>query len=579
MATGEGSELRVSFGETSLCYWSDLEDHSQTITTSTSFPIHQNTPPRVVAVPSTTPSVFALSPHDGNFTITRSSSQESAGSMPSRLSELSDLSYARSPRSPGTNTLRGGERFSPSGESILDQGPRQHSDGKSPPVSAAGAGRPLDSSLRTRTVTVSDGRVAMTAELRPAQRLRPDNSIWSPSGTDESADDEERGALARRDLAASASTAWAHQMAQIKEESARRSFGQEVNGDAVRDREAAERALVNASSPAGRRASAVRSARGRSIETESRRSSRVELSPFLRNSRMASMARSRAETIADTSVATSMDDSLVCVQQVQASRADDGSAQRTTTSGHSSPTQPAATGDSLLVRWHTRLKKETCKRTTHAWHVHVQAVVQARVSIFTLRWEGWRKIVSALSARRRLAVYVISIRQRISNAFEIWVALLVRSRVCHSLASLHTGRLLRRCLQRLGANAQGARAFASVAIATNRSCRIQSLQGQLEAWRISTLATQHASRNLDRHRARLKMQSIHAWLSALSRSRAGRTASAWMASGQGERIKHRVLRHWQVLAGAAADSRRHHLRTGSSDEAVHVLLLAVGCEA
>ena len=563
MPTGEGSELRVSFGETSLCHWSNLgEDHSHTNATPESF-LEQNTLPSG-DTGMTTPGAFVLSPHahDGTFTITRSSSQESAGSIRSRLSELSDLSDARSPRSLGTSALR--ERLSPSGATILDRGQ----------MAAAGARRPLDSSFvegRTRIVTVSDGRVAMKAEVRPAlQRPRPDNSIWSPSEADESADDEEREALASREFSASASTAWAHEMAEIKEEAARRSFGHEVIGAAVRDREAAERALLNASSPAGRRASAVRSVRGRSVDAESRRSSRVELSPFLKNSRMASMARSRAETIADTSAATSMDDSLVRVQQLQTSRTCDGSAQRSTTRN-----APSGTGESLLARWHTRLKKEICKRTAHVWRVHVQAAVQARVSIFRLRWEGWRKIVSALSARRRLAVYVISIRLRISNAFEIWVALRVRSRVCHSLALLHTGSLLRRCLQRLGANAKGARAIVSVA-ATNRACQIQSLHRWLEAWRISTLATRHAIDSSDRHRARVIMRSIHAWLSALSRSRAGRTASAWMASGQGGRIKHRVLRHWHVLAGAAADCRRHNLRTGACNEAVHVTH-TVGC--
>jgi hypothetical protein len=500
----ESAEQRVNFGETSLWHWSDLEEHSSS--RSTPVPSQHGTPPS--ASPGAFPQGASLHSHE-SFLVSRTSSLESVGSIRSRLSELSELT----PRSPqGSSSER-----------------------------------------KARSVAVSDCRFAMTAELRPARSPRPPDSIWSASDEDDSADGDVKVDLARKDL--SGATDWARKMAERRAEAARRSFSHAVIGAAVRERDAAEKQLVNASSPMLRGSTLA----GSDL-ANSRRSQRAELSPFVR------MARNRAETIGDTSAATSLDDSLIShpMKSLHDSREGKvaGSNKRV---GAGAPT---VSQETMLPRWHARIKHDVCGRTLRSWQAHVQAELLARRNVFRMRWIAWRKVVTALSARRRLAIYVLSSRQRISNAFEIWVALCVRSRICRSLGWLHTEKLLKVCMEGLRSKSNGSKALASVARDTSNAVRAHFLQARLVAWRVSTFVARQAIQNCVKRKRRLTIFAIHAWLCAISGSRARLAVGLWMESGQGERIQCRVMWHWHMLAGATADSRRATLRTGASTNVI-----------
>ena len=498
MPMGHSAEQRVNFGETSLWHWSDLEEHSSS--RSTPVPSHR-TPPS--ASPGTFPQGASLHSHE-SFLVSRTSSLESVGSIRSRLSELSELT----PRSPqGSSSER-----------------------------------------KARSVAVSDCRFAMTAELRPARAPRPSGSIWSASDEDESADGDVKVDLARKDP--SGATDWARKMAERREEAARRSFSHAVIGAAVRDRDAAEKQLVNASSPMLRSSTLASS-----DLANSRRSQFAELSPFVR------MARNRAETIGDTSAATSLDDSLISHPMKSLHDSREGKVARSNAQVGDGAT--TLSQETMLPRWRSRMNHDVCGRTLRSWQAHVQAKLLAHRNIFRMRWVAWRKVVTALSARRRLAIYVLSSRQRISNAFEIWVALCVRSRICRSLGWLHTEKLLKVCMEGLRSRSNGSKALASIARDTSDAARAHFLQARLVAWRVSTFVARQATQNCVKRRRRLAILAIHAWLCAISGSRAKLAAASWMESGQGERIQCRVMWHWHMLAGATGDSRRATLRTGA----------------
>jgi hypothetical protein len=217
---------------------------------------------------------------------------------------------------------------------------------------------------------------------------------------------------------------------------------------------------------------------------------------------------------------------------------------------HESPSQ------SLLPRWHARIKHDISHKILRAWHLYTHAGLQALAIFFRSRWIAWRRIVTALSARRRLATYVLATRQRLSNALDIWISHSVKSRALARLGWLHTEKVLSACMHALHLNASEGKNFEAVARTTRTVFHATLLRMQVCAWRHQVHVSRHALDKCSSRSKRLGVLVLHAWLSAISRTRATGVIAEWKASEQVHHIRRRVSRHWHVLA-RASKSRRH----------------------
>ena len=387
---------------------------------------------------------------------------------------------------------------------------------------------------------------AMRSSLRA-----PESGREGHDGNDASGSDQEQsigwGASSMQTHAPVPS--WAVSAWQRREDSARRKFRHQVIGSVARDRESAHSRLLNASGAGA----------GGTMPDATPAS--------LRSSRLEILARSRAETIGDTSAGTS-DASFQQAARDRSSAITSAGAHRNATSpdasspfllSHMSGVFSAASGEfsssSLLARWHAREKREVCCRYLVAWHVYTYASLQSLARIFRSRWASWRQIVTALSARRRLAVYVLSTRQRLSNALEIWVSLRVKNRALARLGWLHTGKVLTACVGALRANINRSRAFKSVANSLAKIFHAVILQMHSDVWRRQVFVSRHSNERRNIRSQHRIIRTLHAWLAAISQTRANVVTAEWKASEQRERILRRCTRLWRASAEVSSDVR------------------------
>jgi len=216
-------------------------------------------------------------------------------------------------------------------------------------------------------------------------------------------------------------------------------------------------------------------------------------------------------------------------------------------------------GRSVLTRWHAHIQVEICFMHLRAWHLYTHAGLQALATIFRSRWVVWRKIVSALSARRRMAIYVISTRQRLSNALEIWIALWVKGRALVHLGWLHTEKVLNACMGAFELHVHQCKAFKSVAGVLTRALLGALLLRYIDVWRHQVHVSEHVLHRDTSRWQRLSVRTLHAWLSAISRMRAAVVNAEWRASEQGELKRRRIMHHWRASASASTGLRNKTL--------------------
>ena len=393
-------------------------------------------------------------------------------------------------------------------------------------------------------------------DLRDSLEHAPDSGRGVHDGNDSSGSDQ--GSI-RGESSMQTPTPvplWAMSTWQKRENLARRKFSHQVIGHVIRGREAAHRRLLNASGAGA--------------------GGTVGDSPTcLRSSRLESLARSRAETIGDTS-ATS--DASVRQAARDHGSGNVASAGRKGLAGSGDADADdltdtsvpfvlchmsgdfSASGESvsssLLARWHARERKEVICRNLLAWQVYTHASLQSLARIFRSPWGTWRKIVTALSARRRLAVYVLSTRQRLSHALEIWVSLRIKNRALARLGWLHTEKVLGACMRAFRSIVSTKNAFESVAHTMAKVFHAVVLRMHADVWRRQVFVTRYSN---ERHNVRWRsrtLRTLHAWLSAISQSRANVVAAEWRASEQVERILSRFTRSWRASAEVSSSARR-----------------------
>ena len=308
-----------------------------------------------------------------------------------------------------------------------------------------------------------------------------------------------------------------------------------------------------------------------------------DITPSPKSSRLVSLARSRADTIGDTSEATSctsaarsskfkshddeISDGIVAESfyQVNTSRAIGSSFVRKEldTPGNLTGAAPCSESNlaSLTLRWNARVHAEICSQSLHAWYQCTHASLFSKSASLRSKWAEWRKIVTALSARRRLAVYVLATRQRLSNALEIWIDICSKSRALARLGWLHKEKLLSICLQSFRIHVDSSKTFQPVALAI--SCVFFSviLKSHLRNWFQHMSAHQHTLHHQDMQSRRLTRTMLHAWLGAVSRTRTAFVAAEWKACEQVEHTRRRIFRYWRRFTLASNGRRRQLLFT------------------
>jgi hypothetical protein len=409
--------------------------------------------------------------------------------------------------------------------------------------------------VKRRSQRCAAAQPRFSFDLRDSLEDASDSGRGVHDGNDSSGSDQ--GSIESSLQAPAPVPLWAMRAWKKRENLARRKFSHQVIGQVMRGREAAHRRLLNASG-AGAGGTV-----GDSTPTS------------LRSSRLESLARSRAETIGDTSATSD-----ASVRQAAhdhgsgnvasagrkglAGRGDGGADNLKETcvpfvlshmSGDFSASGESASS-SLLARWHARERKEVICRNLLAWQVFTHASLQSLARIFRSRWGTWRKIVTALSARRRLAVYVLSTRQQLSHALEIWVSLRIKNRALARLGWLHTEKVLGACMRAFRLIVSTENAFESVAHTIARVFHAVSLRMHADVWRRQVLVTRYSKESHNVRWRRRTLRTLHAWLSAISQSRANVVAAEWRASEQVELVLSRFTRSWRASAEVSSSARR-----------------------
>jgi hypothetical protein len=331
-----------------------------------------------------------------------------------------------------------------------------------------------------------------------------------------------------------------------------------------------------------------------------------EVPASLRNSRLASIARNRAETIGDSSGATSLNDSVAksCVSGNSSASLSGPSGAHEPEQGHAkfsfddvangacgsvpvtvtslAPEHASAIGSGTILnqlaedwkdendrggrsmeyilRWNAHVNRLVLIRGLHSWQLYTCARLLALSKIFRVRWAAWRKVVTGLSARRRLAIYVLSTRLRLSHAFETLVFFGVQSRddvAKHGL--LHTAKALGAGVRAFRVNARDSKEFAGVARTLTRVLFSVVLRRVMCAWRKLVFVSRWAIRNIVNRWRSQANRILHVWISAISYNRNLSTIAEWRAIERLELMQQGIIRFWRRLVRTSALARQHVL--------------------
>ena len=153
-------------------------------------------------------------------------------------------------------------------------------------------------------------------------------------------------------------------------------------------------------------------------------------------------------------------------------------------------------------------------------------------------------------------MYVLSTRQRLSHALEIWVSLRIKNRALARLGWLHTEKVLGACIRAFRLFVSTKNAFESVVHTIAKVFHAVSLRMHADVWRRQVFVTRYLKVSHNVRWRRLTLRTLHAWLSAISQSRANVVAAEWKASEHVERVLSRFTRSWRASAEVSSSARR-----------------------
>ena len=283
-----------------------------------------------------------------------------------------------------------------------------------------------------------------------------------------------------------------------------------------------------------------------------------------------SMSRARTHTVLKSCGVTSMDQSFnknllseeSTVQYMLSSDHSTGKRVHWISElGSKSPTMDVSVGSVTTVmaknhyaRWllvRSWMDRHLCSKSMHAWQLCALACLRSLAFNMRAGWLVWRKNVAALSARRRLAVYVISRRLSLSNSFELWMNLI-------------SGRQDQACspgnvVGAVRQNSSRSKSLQPVRSALARAMLKVFLKRVAVHWRHQIVIQQYTREKLQDRWFKQAVHAIHAWLAQVTSSRAAAAVVAWKASEQAERIHQCVVRYWRAFACLSAIQRQSML--------------------